>query len=153
MSVENHRHCQATVLGATGDPHGRGMTWNEISNLNVPNISDLTPHWLTFFNSNDNMTQDLAGILKLIDNLAEKVFELANREVPDTSPLPGDLISVDSDGRTVNVKNSIPNDYQGVVGIEGSGTNRKLVASPVSVPSQGDLIQIGNGNVSVKNNI
>ena len=154
MSVENHRHCQATVLGATGDPHGRGITWNEISNLNVPNISELNRHWLSFFNSNDNMTQDLAGILKLIDKLTEKVFELANREIPDTSPLPGDLISVDNGGRTVNVKNSIPNDYQGVVGIEGSGSNRKLVACPVSVlPSQGDLIQIGNGNISVKNNI
>ena len=68
MSVENHRHCQATVLGATGEPYGNGLTWNVINNGNFPNLDVIYSGWRNeLFSRNDNMTQDLAGILTLID--------------------------------------------------------------------------------------
>ena len=71
MNVDNHRHCQATVLGATGEPHGNGLTWNEINNGPFPNIDAIYSDWRNIlFSRNDNMTQDLAGILTLINQLA-----------------------------------------------------------------------------------
>lgn len=70
MSVDYHRHCQATVLGATGDPHNEGLTWSDIRDLSLPNIEARVPQWLEYFSRNDNMTEDLAAILKLIDATA-----------------------------------------------------------------------------------
>lgn len=67
MSVDYHRHCQATVLGATGDPHGDGVTWGTIRDLSLPNISGRVPGWLNKFTTNDNITEDLKAILELID--------------------------------------------------------------------------------------
>ena len=73
MNIENHRHCQATVLGATGIPTGAGLTWNEINGLDLQHIASVNHNWKSNFTSNSNITQDLAGILKLIDNVAENI--------------------------------------------------------------------------------
>ena len=70
MSVDYHRHCQATVLGATGDPHGNGTTWGTIRDLILPNIASRVPGWLNKFTTNDNITEDLKAILELIDAMA-----------------------------------------------------------------------------------
>lgn len=56
MSVENHRHCQATVLGATGDPYGEGLTWNTLLR-NENEFSNLGSDWLRYFRSNNNITE------------------------------------------------------------------------------------------------
>lgn len=70
MSVDYHRHCQATVLGATGDPHGNGSTWGTIRDLSLPKIAARVPGWLNKFTTNDNITEDLKAILELIDAMA-----------------------------------------------------------------------------------
>ena len=69
MSIETHRHCQATVLGATGEPAEHGLTWDVIRNLR---LGDIDPNWLDYFVNNVNITQDLAGILKLLKKVAQK---------------------------------------------------------------------------------
>jgi len=38
MAIENHRHCQITVLAATGIPQEQGATWNVIDTLSLPNL-------------------------------------------------------------------------------------------------------------------
>lgn len=134
MSVENHRHCQATVLGATGTPVGHGTTWPTISTLEN-DLTDLESGWVDrYFYNNGDVTDDLAGILRLLNVIAKKVNTLQrqyNNRVKET-PLPGDLISVDSDERTVNVKNNIPSGYSGLVGVT-SGTNREFVKQQLDV--------------------
>ena len=65
MSVENHRHCQATVLSANGTGNQNGATWNLIGNLTLPKLRS---DWKNFFTRNKlNITQDLKSILELLD--------------------------------------------------------------------------------------
>ncbi len=71
-NIDYHRHCQATVLSASGEPSGGGLTWGEIDGLNLGNLDAIWSGWKDeLFFKNSNMTEDLAGILKLIDRLAE----------------------------------------------------------------------------------
>ena len=71
-NIDYHRHCQATVLGASGEPSGSGLTWGEINGLSLGSIDAMWSGWKNeLFLGNSNMTKDLAGILKLIDRLAE----------------------------------------------------------------------------------
>ena len=147
MSVDNHKHCQATVLGATGDPPGRGLTWNVIANDNLPNIDRIYPNWKNalFFN-NKNMTQDLDGILKLINAASQPI------SFPSFPTfLEDDLISIDSRGDeesttiTIKVKNDFGPGYQGVVGVKGAGSARQLTECPISlvnVDEDGPVIAI-----------
>ena len=65
MSVDNHRHCQATVLSANGTGNQDGKSWGEINNLT---LSNLPSNWKSYFTVNkNNVTQDFAATLKLID--------------------------------------------------------------------------------------
>ena len=74
MSDENnnddllfHRHCQATVLSAYGIG-GQGATWDIINELPLPNLQSILPTWKKYFTDNyNNITEDLAAILELID--------------------------------------------------------------------------------------
>lgn len=121
MSADYHRHCQATVLGATGDPFEGGLTWHNIDDLNLPNLPD---DWKNWFVPNTNITEDLADILRLIDWVAGK-------SIPSQ---PGDLIDIDES--KISVKNNISNGYSGVVGITGLGQNRQLSACPIRVDNE-----------------
>lgn len=86
--VTFHRHCQKTVLSAYGiqpqdspstDPdEGEGLTWSTIRELqlsNLPNFNDnLRQGWIYYFtNNHNNITQDLASILQIIDKVAEQM--------------------------------------------------------------------------------
>ena len=73
MSVENHKHCQATVLGATGVPHEEGKTWSDIRDLPLTNLEE---GWINYFKDNQNITEDLSGILKLINWVAGRIPEV-----------------------------------------------------------------------------
>lgn len=70
MSVENHRHCQATVLSASGTSKGGGATWNTISGLNT--LTNLMPtNWKNkFLNNTSNITQDFKSTLEIINDTA-----------------------------------------------------------------------------------
>lgn len=71
MSIDYHRHCQATVLSANGTGNGNGATWSIIKNLDLPNLDE---NWLDYFSGNKkNITQDLAGILHLIDDVSGNI--------------------------------------------------------------------------------
>jgi nitrogen regulatory protein PII len=66
MSVENHRHCQATVLSANGTGNQNGATWHMINALNLPNVKP--ENWLEQFKNNrENITQDIVATLTLIN--------------------------------------------------------------------------------------
>ena len=75
--VTFHRHCQQTVLSAYG-VGGGGATWSTIDDLkgSLSNLSIIHSNWINLFESNANMTDDLADILSLIDNVAGKVNSL-----------------------------------------------------------------------------
>ena len=105
MSIQNHRHCQATVLGATGTPFGNGTTWDRIRDLSLPNIASIYPTWIEKFDRNVTITDDLAGILVLIDRAVENSKQLTA----------GDLIDIASG--VVKVRNNIRPNYDGLVGI------------------------------------
>ena len=68
-----HRHCQATVLSAYGIS-GTGATWDIINDLDLLNIEEnILPTWRKYFSDNyNNITEDLAAILKLIDFIVGK---------------------------------------------------------------------------------
>lgn len=67
MSVDNHRHCQYTILGATGvNKDGQGRTWNEIANLNLSTINKT--NLVNAMKGNENITQDIADVLTQTDS-------------------------------------------------------------------------------------
>lgn len=79
--VTFHRHCQRTICSAHGHDGQDCSTWNAINGLYSP--TDLLPSlssclgvdetWISYFQGNDdNITQDLAAILKLVDKVAAK---------------------------------------------------------------------------------
>lgn len=64
-NIQFHKHCQKTVLSAFG-PDGTGATWDKIYALNLPN---LVGNWRAEFERNtENITQDLASILKIVND-------------------------------------------------------------------------------------
>ena len=73
--IENHRHCQATVLSAYG-PTGDGKTKDEIDDLVLGNLRQ---DWKdNFLNNRNNITEDLAGILKVMNaNFGDVLKQLA----------------------------------------------------------------------------
>ena len=128
MSVENHKHCQGTVLAATGEPHESGATWPKFSYQNFPNLDALSDRsdWTLPFKVNSNITDDLAVILEMLNNVAGNVLRL--RE--------GNLISI-TNNNTVNVRNNISDGYDGLVGIEQHENKRQLVRKDFNVQSYG----------------
>lgn len=133
MSVDNHRHCQATVLGATGSGRGNGSTWHTISDLPAPNLDAIQSNWKNSFLANRNITDDLADILALIDTVAGRIQS-------PTEIYEGDLISMA--GTTISVKNDIEDGYSGPIGLSGRGTERELVKQEFSATTTGDGNQI-----------
>lgn len=73
MSIDLHRHCQKTVLSANGVGNQDGKTWNTIYALRN-SLSQLPTNWISQFADNkDNITQDFATTLRLINGTAEKL--------------------------------------------------------------------------------
>jgi len=72
-TIPFHKHCQQTVCSAYGYG-GQGATWEVISTLN---LSHLDSDWKDLFTRNENnITEDLASILTLIDNVADQVSSM-----------------------------------------------------------------------------
>lgn len=90
-------------------------------------------NWIDYFKRNANVTEDLAGILKLLNWLAGRIAQQVSQPQEAQNPLPGDLINISPDNRTVNVKNNISWNYSGLVGINGGGKNRQLTECAVNV--------------------
>lgn len=68
--VSFHKHCQITVLAACGVPSGMGATWWKLSGSTFEN---LPPGWLNNFSGNTDLTDDICGILKTIDNVSGRM--------------------------------------------------------------------------------
>ena len=141
MNVDNHRHCQATVLGATGSEPGTGQTWPTLQRLSLPNLPS---NWLSNFRDNINITDDLADILRLIDWTSGMI----------SNPKAGDLISI-SDRNGISVRNLFSPEYEGLVGISGSKPNRALVEKNFTFESYGNgrliaTIRIGNDRFEIR---
>ena len=97
MSVDNHRHCQLTVLAATGIPPEQGRTWDTISELEQE-LTNLPGEWvIDHFKYNADVTDDLIGILALLDRVAGNISQI----------LPEELISISSNN-TISVICDIP---------------------------------------------
>lgn len=147
MSVDYHRHCQATVLAATGTAQGNGATWGTLYNLNTPNIGE---DWKSSFLVNKDITDDLAQIILLIDKHIGKLSQGKNYKE-------GDLISITNE--TVSVRNGIDMEYEGPVGIETAFGGRRLVECNISVENiddDGEVIAylvVGNRRLPIKANI
>ena len=72
-----HRHCQKTVLSASGIPSGNGATWYNISDLSEK-LNYFPENWLEkYFMSNHNITEDLASVLELINGVYGKISEIS----------------------------------------------------------------------------
>ena len=72
-----HRHCQKTVLSASGIPSGNGATWYNISDLSEK-LNYLPEKWLEkYFLFNQNITEDLASVLELINGVYGKISEIS----------------------------------------------------------------------------
>ena len=76
MSVDQHRHCQKTVLSAIGLGNGQqGLTWDVINNLN--GLNNLPSNWKNLYSGNtedkSNITYDFASTIKLINNTASEL--------------------------------------------------------------------------------
>lgn len=51
MSVDFHRHCQATVLSANGTDEQNGLSWTYINKLK-DSLSNLPENWIQEFKVN-----------------------------------------------------------------------------------------------------
>ena len=72
-----HKHCQKTILAASGIPSGNGATWSTISDLSEK-LNYFPEKWLEkYFMSNHNITEDLASILELINGVYGKISEIS----------------------------------------------------------------------------
>ena len=168
MSDENnnedllfHRHCQATVLSAYG-PTGHGATWSTINNLSLTNLDG---NWKTDFTRNtDNITEDLASILKLINNVAGKTatptytLEFKNNKnslITSGSLSPNGTATFGGFGRDITLKvNGQPLSFNTMFPNQSESTS---ITIPIPTLTPGDIVQIvpsGNNNtIKVKNNI
>jgi hypothetical protein len=68
------------VLGATGVPPENGNTWGDIRDLELTNLEE---GWIRYFRNNQNVTEDLAGILKLINWVAGQIPEVIVQPVTE----------------------------------------------------------------------
>ena len=68
MSVDNHRHCQKTVCpayyGYPDEADAAQHTWKTIENLNLGNLPN---NWKASFRANDNITDDFADVLTVLN--------------------------------------------------------------------------------------
>lgn len=77
VEIPVHRHCQKTVLAASGIPSGNGATWSTISDLSEK-FRYFPEKWLEkYFLSNQNITEDLASVLELINGVYGKISEIS----------------------------------------------------------------------------
>lgn len=85
-----HKHCQATVCSAFGtqevaEGEGNGKTWHIIQDLTLQNLPDAK---VRFQANTGNITQDLATILQLIDDVAGASNVSFNMKFVDSNGTP-----------------------------------------------------------------
>lgn len=84
-TIDFHKHCQRTVCSAFGY-NGAGATWDEINNLQSSDVPYFPSDWKDYFTRNtQNITQDLAAILKLINKTAAKIGGAATVNFQDNT--------------------------------------------------------------------
>ena len=95
MAVDFHRHCQKTVLSASGTTKGSGKTWSTISDLSS-SLTHLPDGWVNtyFYNNTQNITQDFASVLKLLDNTTGELKSSIGNINTEITNIKGDLTNV-----------------------------------------------------------
>ena len=89
MSVDFHRHCQATVLSANGTDEQNGLSWTYINKLK-DSLGNLPENWIEEFKVNkENITQDLASILKLLNSTVDNYLPITGGNMIGDIILPG----------------------------------------------------------------
>ena len=84
MSVENHKHCQITVLPASGDGSGNGRSWSVLSNLT--NLTNLPDNWLDeFLHNSSNITQDFKSVLTIMNRIVADIESKLDALTPEGS--------------------------------------------------------------------
>jgi hypothetical protein len=77
MSVDNHRHCQYTIVSANGTGNQDGRTWDVIDNLSGNDVNNLPSTWKSLYSGNSgnkaNITYDFASTIKLINGTAKLI--------------------------------------------------------------------------------
>ena len=93
--IEEHRHCQATVLGAQGVAQ-QGATWGSIDGLKG-SLTSLPSGWIDKFQDSENVTEDLAAILTVMNQSAGELYEHLDSEIDGLQTAIGN-IQADIDG-------------------------------------------------------
>lgn len=89
MSIEFHRHCQATVLSANGTGSQNGESWYIINELSGK-LSNLPNGWIDYFKQNKQcITEDFASILNIINNVSGNVVRKIKLNNVEKTPVNG----------------------------------------------------------------
>ena len=144
MSVDFHRHCQATILSANGTDEQNGLSWKYIDRLK-DSLDNLPENWIQEFKGNiENITQDLASILKIMNSTVENYLPLSG------GTMTGDLIlngSPETDNQAATKRYV---DYM-IEQNGGSGTVTGIRVNGVLKGTEGE-VDLGNVVSSIKVN-
>lgn len=137
MSVDYHRHCQATILSANGTEAQNGLSWGVLSSL-ASGLTNLPANWLNEFKDNrDNITQDFASILKILNSTAGNYLKLSGGTMSGGLYLNQDP-TIDKQAATKKyVDDAVQN--------KGSGTVKGVMVNVTTKnPDANGIVDIGN---------
>ena len=147
LTIPFHKHCQQTVCSAYGWG-GQGATWEIISNLQLGHLPE---EWKDFFMENENnITQDLASILKLIDTIAGRIGETIDSikftiSFKDTK---GNLIGeAGTDNQEITIGRDIDLTIGGQTISFNTMTSQSTDKLSISLPTKNLQLKIGNSTI------
>ena len=167
MSVDFHRHCQATVLSANGTSAQNGLSWTYISRLK-DSLDNLPENWIEKFKGNiENITQDLASILKIMNSTVDNYLPLSGGTLTGDLILPG-TTGENNRAATKGYVDSMLGQNSGgtITGISMNGTSKGTdgnidlgyvvssikVNGDIKTPDSNGLVDIGEFSVTNTDN-
>ena len=167
MSVDFHRHCQATVLSANGTSAQNGLSWTYISRLK-DSLDNLPENWIEEFKGNiENITQDLSSILKIMNSTVENYLPLSGGTMIGDIILPGpvgennraatkgyvDSMLEQNSGGTITgiTMNGVLKGTEGEVDL-GNVVSSIKVNGDVKTPNSNGLVDVGQFSVTNTDN-
>ena len=167
MSVDFHRHCQATVLSANGTSAQNGLSWTYISRLK-DSLDNLPENWIEEFKGNiENITQDLASILKIMNSTVDNYLPLSGGTMIGDIILPGP-VGENNRAATKGYVDSMLEQNSGgtITGITMNGTSKgtdgnidlgnvvssRKVNGDIKTPDSNGLVDVGQFSVTNTDN-